>query len=93
MFKRLHICWSKANETTIGFEGTDLEELVPYKDAQGQDLRSELEKNRGEAYKQAYEEHQEVVQQLTHKNRQLKEIIEQMRNNVWEINTMLAMRQ
>ena len=43
-------------------------------------------------FRQAFEEHQELAQQLVLKNRHLKEIIDQMRNNIWEINTMLAMR-
>jgi hypothetical protein len=33
-----------------------------------------------------------LVQQLTAKNRQLKEIIDSMRGIIWEVNTMLAMR-
>lgn len=47
----------------------------------------------GDSYRQALEEHTEVAQLLTHRNRQLKEVIDQMRNIIWEINTMLAMRQ
>ncbi len=47
----------------------------------------------GDAYKLALEEHTETAQALAMKNKQLKEIIEQMRNIIWEINTMLAMRQ
>jgi len=33
-----------------------------------------------------------MLQQLQMKNRQLKEIIEQLRTIVWEINTMMTMR-
>ena len=47
----------------------------------------------GDAHQQALEEHNELVQQLTFKNKHLKDIIDQMRNIIWEINTMLAMRQ
>ena len=54
--------------------------------------RAELEKKRGESYRAALEEHNELVQQITIKNRHLKDIIDQMRNIIWEINTMLAMR-
>ena len=46
----------------------------------------------GEAYRLALEEHNELIQQLAQKNRHIKEIIDQMRNIIWEINTMLAMR-
>jgi len=33
-----------------------------------------------------------VLQQLQMKNRQLKEIIDQLRTIIWEINTMMTMR-
>ena len=46
----------------------------------------------GDAYRQALEEHNEFAHQLTLKNLHLKKIIDQMRNIIWEINTMLAMR-
>ena len=56
------------------------------------DGRVELEKKRGEAYKAAADEHNELMQQITLKNRHLKDVIDQMRNIIWEINTMLAIR-
>jgi len=67
-----------------------IESLIPIKD--DRDIKSELEKKRGESYRAALEEHNELVQQLTQKNRILKEIIDSMRGIIWEINTMLAMR-
>lgn len=89
-FKRLRVCWDKANENTAGMEYTQLESLIPLKDEQS--MKNEIEKKRGEAYKLAMEEHSELVQQLVAKNKHIKEIIDQMRNIIWEINTMLAMR-
>merc|ERR1712156_1113396 len=83
-FKRLRVCWDKAIDQTSGMEYTQLEPLIPLKD--------EIEKKRGEAYRLALEEHNELIQQLAQKNRHIKEIIDQMRNIIWEINTMLAMR-
>ena len=68
-----------------------IESLIPLKD--DRDLKSELEKKRGDSYRSALDEHTELVQQLTGKNRHLKEIIDQMRSIIWEINTMLAMRE
>ena len=52
--------------------------------------KPELEKKRGDNYKTALEEHNELVTQIVHKNRHLKDIIDQMRNIIWEINTMLS---
>jgi hypothetical protein len=50
--------------------------LIPVKD--DRDIKSELEKKRGDSYRAALEEHNELVQQLTAKNRHLKEIIDQV---------------
>ena len=99
LFKRLHVCWDKAQEHTTGegngsMEHTNIEALVPLKDGSHlPDVRGELEKRRGDAYRVALEEHNELVNQLVLKNKHLKEIIDQMRNLIWEINTMLAMRE
>ena len=78
-----------------GMEYAQLESLIPVKDDHrpGDGMRLELEKKRGsDAYRQALDENNELSQQLVLKNRQLKEIIDQIRNIIWEINTMLSMR-
>merc|ERR1719376_123375 len=90
LFKRLRVCWEKCQENTGGMDFMPIESLIPLKeDGEG---RVELEKKRGDAYKSAAEEHNELVQQITLKNRHLKDVIDQMRNIIWEINTMLAIR-
>jgi mediator of RNA polymerase II transcription subunit 30 len=96
LFKRLTFCWNKAQEHGMGgMEYAQLENLIPLKDDHRPDggMRLELEKKRGgDAYRQALEESNEFSQQLVLKNRQLKEVIDQIRNIIWEINTMLSMR-
>ena len=96
LFKRLTFCWNKAQEHGMGgMEYAQLESLIPVKDDHrpGDGMRLELEKKRGsDAYRQALDENNELSQQLVLKNRQLKEIIDQIRNIIWEINTMLSMR-
>jgi len=94
LFKRLQLCWDKCQENSGGMDFYPIESLIPFKD-ESQELNSgkaELEKKRGDVYKSALDEHNELVQQITFKNRHLKDIIDQMRNIIWEINTMLAMR-
>jgi hypothetical protein len=93
LFKRLHVCWDKAQEHTSGMEHTNIEALIPLKeDPQqllngggssrgGHDVRAELEKKRGDSYRGALDEHNELVQQLTLKNKHLKEIIDQERSS------------
>lgn len=95
LFKRLTFCWNKAQEHGLGgMEYAQLESLIPLKDDYRpcDGMKLELEKKRGDAYRQALEENNELSQTLVLKNRQLKEIIDQIRNIIWEINTMLAMR-
>ena len=89
-FQRLRVCFEKANEQTANMEYTQLESLIPLKDER--EMKNEIEKKRGEQYKLALDEHNELILQLVAKNRHIKEIIDQMRNIIWEINTMLAMR-
>jgi len=91
LFKRLRVCWDKCQENTGGMDFLPIESLIPLKDEHDVG-RTELEKKRGDSYKAALEEHNELMQQITLKNRHLKDIIDQMRNIIWEINTMLAMR-
>eukprot|EP00092_Neocalanus_flemingeri_P010724 GFUD01011552.1.p1 GENE.GFUD01011552.1~~GFUD01011552.1.p1 ORF type:complete len:309 (-),score=110.49 GFUD01011552.1:208-1056(-) len=91
LFKRLRVCWDKCQENTGGMDFLPIESLIPLKDDMDTG-KTELEKKRGESYKAALEEHNELMQQITFKNRHLKDIIDQMRNIIWEINTMLAMR-
>ena len=90
LFKRLRVCWDKCGENTSGLDFYPIESLIPMKDEPQSDGRTELEKKRGENYKTALEEHNELVTQIVHKNRHLKDIIDQMRNIIWEINTMLS---
>ena len=92
LFKRLQVCWDKCQENTGGMDFYPIESLIPLQDESQDTGKTELEKKRGEPYKTALDEHNELVQQITIKNRHLKEIIDQMRNIIWEINTMLAMR-
>merc|ERR1719273_1094428 len=68
LFKRLRVCWEKCQvENTGGMDFLPIESLIPLKeDGEG---RVELEKKRGDAYKSAAEEHNELVQQITLKNR------------------------
>ena len=92
LFKRLAVCWEKCQENTGGMDFYPIQSLIPLKDENQDSGRTELEKKRGDGYKSALEEHNELVQQITVKNRHLKDIIDQMRNIIWEINTMLAIR-
>ncbi|XP_044012475.1 mediator of RNA polymerase II transcription subunit 30-like isoform X2 [Aphidius gifuensis] len=91
LFRRLRVIYERSNETgqLQGMEYTHIESLIPLKEEW--DMKSE-EKKTSEAYRIAYEEYKEATEQVIAKNRHLKEIINQMRRLISEINTMLSMR-
>ncbi|KAK9889873.1 hypothetical protein WA026_008675 [Henosepilachna vigintioctopunctata] len=91
LFKRLRLIYEKCNENCQiqGMEYTHIESLIPFKDEM--DPKHDEKKNT-EAYRQACLESKEVMEQVVLKNKQLKEVIDQLRRIIWEINTMLTMR-
>lgn len=90
-FKKLRRIYEKCNENCATMEYTHIEvdSLVPIKDEM--DSRQE-DKKPTEAIKYLTEEHRELVEQVMLKNRQLKEVIDNLRTFIWDINTMLALR-
>ncbi|KAG8037580.1 hypothetical protein G9C98_005790 [Cotesia typhae] len=73
----------------LGMEYTHIESLIPLKEEW--DMKSD-EKKTSEPYRLACEERKELIDQVTAKNRHLKEIIDHLRRIISEINTMLHMR-
>lgn len=88
-FKKLRRIYEKCNENCSGMEYTHIESLVPLKDEM--DSKQE-DKKSTEAVKYLTEEHRELVEQVMLRNRQLKEVIDNLRSFIWDINTMLAVR-
>lgn len=91
LFKRLRIIYEKCNDSCQlqGMEYMHMEGLIPLQEEW--DMKSE-ERKTSETYRVASDEMKEVAEQLSNKNRHLKEIIDHLRRIIWEINTMLAMR-
>lgn len=90
LFKRLRLIYEKCNETCQGMEYTHMESLIPLKDEP--DNKSFDERRNTEAYRLAMEEYNELTDQVTLKNKHLKEVITNLRSIIWEINVMLTMR-
>lgn len=65
-----------------------LQSLVPMKD----DPKPAEDKKPSEATRALLEERARLTEQVVLKNRQLKDVLDALRNIIWEINTMLAMR-
>ncbi|KAJ8735376.1 hypothetical protein PYW07_006996 [Mythimna separata] len=90
LFKRLRLIYEKCNETCQGMEYTHMESLIPLKDeAENKALD---ERRNTESYRLALEENRELTEQVVLKNKQLKEVITNLRTIIWEINVMLTMR-
>lgn len=91
LFKRLRIIYEKCNDSCQlqGMEYMHMEGLIPLQEEW--DMKSE-ERKTSETYRVASDEMKEVAEQLSNKNKHLKEIIDHLRRIIWEINTMLAMR-
>ena len=62
LFKRLAVCWEKCQENTGGMDFYPIQSLIPLKDENQDSGRTELEKKRGDSYKAALEEHNELMQ-------------------------------
>ncbi|CAK1544509.1 unnamed protein product [Leptosia nina] len=90
LFKRLRLIYEKCNETCQGMEYTHMESLIPIKDEA--DNKALEERRNTEAYRTALDEHRELTEQVALKNKQLKEVITNLRTIIWEINVMLTMR-
>lgn len=82
-FKKLRLFYDKLKEISGGDVNSD--ELLSLCESQVSSV-NEVH------YRYVSEENAEIVQQLQNKNRYLKEIIDQMRTIIWEINTMIVMR-
>ncbi|XP_042215274.1 mediator of RNA polymerase II transcription subunit 30-like isoform X5 [Homarus americanus] len=87
-FKPLRAIYIRVNDDCAGMEYTHIESLIPYKDEA--DNRADYKKI-GENYRHLVEESRELKEQLYLKARYMKEIIDQLRTIIWEVNTMLAM--
>lgn len=89
LFKRIRLLYHRCDEGgQISMEYTQMESLIPIKD----ELDNRPEPLHGEEYKKALQDNRELLDQLTLKNKQLREVIDRLRIMIWEINTMLSMR-
>lgn len=89
LFKRIRLLYDRCNDGgQISMEYTQVESLIPMKD----ELDNRPEPPHGEEYKKAVQENRELMDNLTLKNKQLREVIDRLRIMIWEINTMLSMR-
>ena len=90
-FRRLRKICEKVNEGTTDMEFVQIESLIPLREP-GDVRPLEDKKKNSEIVRKLTEERALYSEQLRIRNRKLKEIIDMLRDIVWDINTMLAMR-
>lgn len=88
-FKRLYKIYEKCLEQNLSIEDIEPEQLIPLED--GPDLN--IKRTPNEAIKEYQKEYNEQLKILKSKNLRIKEIIDDLREIVWSLNTMLAMKQ
>lgn len=86
LFKRLRLLCEKCDNAE---DYTQVESLIPFVD---DDNKPETVPVHSEEYQRTLVENRELTEILTQKNLQLKEIIDNMRSIIWEINSMMAAR-
>jgi mediator of RNA polymerase II transcription subunit 30 len=87
LFRRLRLLYDKVNEVTMGFEPQpQVESLLSYEED------GESRQDQEKADEPRSDEERELIEQIQFRNRQIKEIIDQLRTVVWEINSMMAVR-
>jgi len=90
LFKRLRFKYEKMEESFPTSSDTYFEDSLPFKD--GPEVTILDDKKNTEAYQQAHDEYREVMEQLLIRNRHLRDTVDHLRQIIWDVNTMLAMR-
>lgn len=87
LFKRLRLLYDKCDNAE---DYTQVESLIPFVDDENKP--ADVVPVHSEEYQRALVDNRELIEMLKQKNLQLKEIIDNMRSIIWEINSMMAMR-
>ncbi|XP_070533174.1 mediator of RNA polymerase II transcription subunit 30-like [Ptychodera flava] len=92
LFKKLRLVYEKCNEncTGSGMDNSNPEELIPWMD-EGAESKVDLIMPNTDKLYFVKEEHKEMLEKIQAKNHQLKEIMDQLRSLMWDLNTMLVM--
>lgn len=86
LFKRLRLLYEKCDNPD---DYIQVESLIPFVD---EDNKPDTVPVHSEEYQRTLVENRELTEILAQKNLQLKEIIDNMRSIIWEINSMMAAR-
>lgn len=87
-FKRLYKVYEKCQESNLPIEDVEPENLIPI---DGKEV-DKIKIAPSDSFKDMQKDYNEQLKILKSKNAKIKEIIDRLREIVWEVNTMLAMR-
>lgn len=87
-FKRLYRVYEKFLELNVPIEDVEPENLIPI---EGREV-DKIKMAPSDSFKDLQKDYNEQLKILKSKNAKIKEIIDRLREIVWEVNTMLAMR-
>lgn len=88
LFKKLRVVYTKVGNSCIPYDTKPIEDLIPFDGVEIDDGGARS----ADVVRFANEERRELAEQVKAKNKQLKDIIDQLRTIIWEINTMMAMK-
>uniref|UniRef100_A0A8C1SJE3 Mediator of RNA polymerase II transcription subunit 30 n=1 Tax=Cyprinus carpio TaxID=7962 RepID=A0A8C1SJE3_CYPCA len=85
LFRKLHLLYERCAELTPDLQESPAE-LIPYVGEETAPVRAEP------CSPAVIQERQEVLEVLRQKNQEMKVLMDQMRNLLWDVNAMLTMR-
>ncbi|KAF6023677.1 MED30 [Bugula neritina] len=94
-FRRLKVVYNTVENVSQTMDLKPAKELIPFVDERPSTDKAESSMevdSQSESYKMVLAEHSTLTEQLKMKNVQLKEIIDQLRNLLWEINTTMSLK-
>ncbi|XP_061738054.1 mediator of RNA polymerase II transcription subunit 30 isoform X1 [Nerophis ophidion] len=93
LFRKLRLVYDKCSENCAGLDPIlpEVQQLIPFLEDDG----TKHDDHSAGQNRPAAEDRREILEvnkKLKQKNQQLKQIMDQLRNLIWEINSMLAVR-
>uniref|UniRef100_A0A8C2L1Z6 Mediator of RNA polymerase II transcription subunit 30 n=1 Tax=Cyprinus carpio TaxID=7962 RepID=A0A8C2L1Z6_CYPCA len=85
LFRKLHLLYERCAELTPDLQESPAE-LIPYVGEETAPVRAEP------CSPEVIQERQEVLEKVRQKNQEMKVLMDQMRNLLWDVNAMLTMR-
>ncbi|XP_077990419.1 mediator of RNA polymerase II transcription subunit 30-like [Glandiceps talaboti] len=90
LFKKLRLVYDKCNENCALMDQSSTEDLIPWMEDGAESKLDQISPNMDKLYF-VKEERKEMIEKIHAKNHQLKDIMDQLRELMWDVNTMMMM--